>query len=257
LRQLNHLNRLYRFTGQSLLWIAFGFCAALVGLLVVPLISLLASERALRQHRTRSTIAVCFRWFVAVACQLRIVSCRVTGIGHYDPGASQLILANHPSLIDVVILISLFPQADCVIKEAVTRNLLMRPSVRIANYIPNLDPALVLASCVDRLRSGNSLVLFPEGTRSDPDTPLKFKPGAAEIALRAEAAILPVVIDCKPTFLSKRDPWYRVPSRMPHFEIRVLPPLRPGDLVEDVARRRRARLSLNASLERLFESALA
>jgi len=257
LRQLNHLNRLYRFAGQSLLWIAFGLAGALVGLVVIPLISLLESEHALRQHRTRSVIAACFRWFIAVACQLRIVSCRISGIGHYDPGARQLILANHPSLIDVVILISLFPQADCVIKEAVTRNVLMRRSARIANYISNFDPALVLASCVDRLRSGNSLLLFPEGTRSDPDAPLKFKPGAAEIALKAKATILPVVIDCEPTFLSKRDPWYRVPSRMPHFDVRILPPLRPGDLVEGVAPRRRARLLLNASLERLFESALA
>lgn len=257
LRLLNHLNRAYRFAGQSLLWITFGLVGAAVSLIVLPLILLFERDGASRQARARAVIAGCFGWFISVACLLRVISCHVTGTEHYEPDSSQLILANHPSLIDVVILISLFPQVDCVIKEAVTRNPVMGPSVRGANYISNFDPAALLVSCVERLRAGNSLLLFPEGTRTAPGEPLKFKPGAAEIAIRAEATILPVVIHCRPTFLTKNDPWYRVPPARPHFEVRILPPLQTGDLVSDEAGTKRARATLNAALEQLFEARLA
>ncbi len=257
LRLLKHLNRAYRFAGQSLLWVTFGVVGAIVGFLVLPLLSLFERDQRVRQRRARAVIGGCFRWFIAVACQLRLISCRVTGTEHFDSGGGQLILANHPSLIDVVILISLFPHADCVVKEAVTRNPVLRLSVRSANYISNFDPATLLVACVDRLASGSSLLLFPEGTRTVPGAPLRFKPGAAEIALRADARILPVVIACRPAFLTKQDPWYRVPACKPHFEIRILPSVGTANLVPHDVGAKRARIALNTVLEQLFEAELA
>ena len=187
---------------------------------------------------------------------LRIITCRVTGTEHYDPDGCQLILANHPTLIDVVILVSLFPQVECVIKGAVMQNPVLRLPARTANYISNFDPAELLAACVQRLESGSGLLLFPEGTRTVPGESIRFKPGAAEIALRADAHILPVVIDCQPTFLAKRSRWYHVPSSKPHFEIRILPPVHTRDLVPQDIGARRARVMLNAALQQLFESEL-
>jgi 1-acyl-sn-glycerol-3-phosphate acyltransferase len=256
LRFSSVFGRAYRFLGHALCWILFGLISVIVSFLVVPAISLFQSDRSLRQARARAVIGACFSWFVSTACLLRLISCRVTGSEHYDPDSSQLILANHPTLIDVVLLISLFPQVDCVIKEAVTRNPVLRASVRNADYISNYDPADLLASCVERLRSGASLLLFPEGTRSVAGEPLRFKPGAAEIALRADATILPAIIDCEPMFLTKGEPWYRIPSRAPHFDIRILPPVRPGAFIANEIGTKQARLRLNAFLQALFEAEL-
>ena len=175
---------------------------------------------------------------------------------HYEPLGNQLILANHPTLIDVVILISLFPQVDCVIKEAVTRNPAMRMLVGTANYISNREPADLLESCTSRLRSGAILLLFPEGTRTVPGSPLKFKPGAAEVALQARAKILPVVVDCQPQFLAKNEPWYYIPPRAPHFDIRVLKPIDPADLIPVCAEGRNARHALNGALQKRFSAEL-
>jgi 1-acyl-sn-glycerol-3-phosphate acyltransferase len=251
-----HLNRAYRFVGQSLFWILFGLIGIVVGFLVLPLVLLFVRDPQRRQVTARSTISACFSLFVWVACGTRLISLRVTGMEHYDAGRGQLILANHPTLIDVVILISLFPQVDCVIKEAVTRNPVMRTSVGTANYISNREPSDLLDSCAGALRSGASLLLFPEGTRSVAGSALKFKPGAAEVAIRANAEILPVVIDCRPVFLAKHEPWYYIPPRAPHFDIRILPPLKPSDLVPADAGDRQARHTLNAALQALFEAEL-
>lgn len=254
---LDHLNRIYRFFGQSLFWLSFGLIGVLVGFLVLPLAKLLIRDPKKRQAAARNIMAACFKLFVWAARLLRLITCRVTGMHHYDPGGGQLILANHPTLIDVVILISLFPQVDCVIKAAVTRNPAMRALVGMANHISNSEPSELLNSCSDRLKSGASLLLFPEGTRTVEGRPLKFKPGAAEVALRADATILPVVIDCRPNFLAKHEPWYYIPPRRPHFDIRILPPMKPADIVPADVGARNARHELNSALEALFLNQLA
>jgi 1-acyl-sn-glycerol-3-phosphate acyltransferase len=254
---LKHLNRAYRFVGQSLFWILFGLFGIAVGFLVLPLVLVFVRDPERRQVAARNTISACFGLFVWVACRMRLITCRVTGMEHHDAQRAQLILANHPTLIDVVILISLFPQVDCVIKEAVTKNPVMRTSVGTANYISNREPSDLLESCAGRLRSGASLLLFPEGTRSVAGQALNFKPGAAEVAIRADAEILPVVVDCRPQFLAKHEPWYYIPPRAPHFDIRILAPLKPGDLVPPEAGDRHARQILNRSLQELFEAELA
>ena len=161
---------------------------------------------------------------------------------------SQLIIANHPTLIDVVFLISIFPQADCVIKQAVTRNPFMRSTVSAANYISNSEPEDVLDSCVARLESGGSLLLFPEGTRSTSGHDLEFKLGAAAVAARACAEILPVVITCVPGFLSKQDPWYKVPRVRPHVTIRIMPATTAEELAPGEHDQRQWRRSLNDAI---------
>lgn len=253
---LDHLNRLYRFFGHSLFWVLFGLIGVVVGFLILPTVNLFIRERKTREVTARNIIGACFRLFVHAACWMRLISCRVTGMEHFDRSGNQLILANHPTLIDVVILISLFPQVDCVIKEAVTRNPAMRMLVGTANYISNREPADLIQSCTSRLSSGAALLLFPEGTRTVPGRPLKFKPGAAEIALQARAKILPVVVDCRPQILAKHEPWYYIPPQAPHFDIRVLAPIDPMDMIPVHAGKRNARQALNTALQEFFSAEL-
>jgi len=248
--------RMYRLFGQALFWVLFGVIGIVIGYVILPLVKLVIRDRKEREVAARSIIGSCFRLFVWAACGMRLISYRVTGMEHYDPGDSRLILANHPTLIDVVLLISLFPQVDCVIKEAVTRNVAMRMMVGTANYISNRDPTDLLESCTTRLRSGSSLLLFPEGTRTAGDPPLTFMPGAAEVAVQAGATILPIVIDCHPRFLGKYEPWYYMPRRVPHFEIRVLAPVAAMDLIPAGVGQRGARRALNTALEELFSAEL-
>lgn len=253
---LQQINRAYRFVGQTVFWIMFGVIGLIVGFLVMPILLLTAGSPAARQAAARQVISACFGLFVWVACGMRLISCSVSGMEHFKPDGGQLILANHPTLIDVVILLSLFPQVECVIKEAVTKNPFMRTTVGSANYISNEEPAELLQNCVLRLRAGSSLLLFPEGTRTAPGKQPVFKPGAAEVALRSNAEILPVIVDCRPQFLAKHEPWYYIPIRAPHFDVRVLAPMSPREFVASNASPRQARNDLNKVLETLFVKSL-
>jgi 1-acyl-sn-glycerol-3-phosphate acyltransferase len=133
----------------------------------------------------------------------------------------QLIIANHPSLIDVVFLIAFARQANCVVKHAMFRNPLTRTVVRAAGYISNDLTADMIEGTADALRAGQCVIMFPEGTRSRPGEPLVFHRGAANIAIRAARVVTPVYIRCEPTTLTKSEPWYRIPARRPHFTLAV------------------------------------
>ncbi len=242
---MNQLNRAWRLFGTVVGFSVFGLAGLLIGLLLFPLMFLLVRDTGERQFAARKLISAAFGAYVRMISVLGVLSLRVQGEEHIGSGDGRLIIANHPTLLDVVFLISLFSQTDCVIKAAVTKNPFMAGTVWAANYISNIEPQQLLDACVARLQSGASLLLFPEGTRSVEGQPCDIKLGAAEIALRAGAEVLPVVIECKPLFLTKSNPWYTVPRRKPHFTIRIMAPVPLEQLVSGDLDQRHARRALN------------
>jgi 1-acyl-sn-glycerol-3-phosphate acyltransferase len=75
------------------------------------------------------------------------------------------------------------------------------------------------------VRTGNNLIIFPEGTRSVRGEPLRLQRGAARVAVHGDIDITPVRIRCTPATLSKGEKWYQVPPRRPHFCITVDEPI--------------------------------
>jgi 1-acyl-sn-glycerol-3-phosphate acyltransferase len=254
---MNSLNYAWRFVGTSLLWFFFGAIGVLLSVFVFPLLFLFVRSPDRRQVIARKIIAATFSAFMNWGQRMGVFSYRVIGMQHLAAHGGQLILANHPTLIDVVLLLSVLKQVDCVVKDAVVRNPFMRASVTTANYISNREPGELLDVCVKRLQSRTNLLLFPEGTRTREDHSLEFKLGAAEVAIRAGAPILPVIIDCKPSFLGKHDPWYRIPPARPHFEVTILPPAPVAHYVPEGLDRREKRHQLNDALVSLFEAELS
>jgi 1-acyl-sn-glycerol-3-phosphate acyltransferase len=245
MKQLDHFRRL---SGTVVSFTVFGVAGLIVGLLIFPVMFVFVRDRRYRQITARKIIGRGFGAFFSMMKVFGVLSYDIEGAENIESGQNQLIVANHPTLIDVVILVSLFPQADCVIKEAVTRNPFMRSTVAAANYISNAEPDGLLTSCVQSLGAGGSLLLFPEGTRTASGQPLDFKLGAATVAARANVDILPIAIACSPVFLTKNLPWHYVPVEKPHFTIRVLEPVPLSKLVSDGLSERNARHEINRAL---------
>lgn len=127
---------------------------------------------------------------------------------------NHLIVANHPTLLDIVLLLSVVPQADCIVKASAWRNPFFWGTLFAADYIKNDDPNALIETCVERLTQGHNIVIFPEGTRSEAGQLLHpFKRGAANIALRCDTPLTPVTIRCTPSTLTKAERWYDVPER--------------------------------------------
>jgi 1-acyl-sn-glycerol-3-phosphate acyltransferase len=206
---------------------ATGFCFAAfsAGGLALTLFyfpALLVTPSARRSQYARQAIRRSFRLFLWTMEKLGIMRMELVGAEKLRDCHGALVLANHPTLIDVVALLSILPTASCVVKRALWRNPFLGGVVRAANYISNDDGESLVDDCVRHLAEGNPLVIFPEGTRSQPGTPLRFLRGASFIALKSGAPILPVLIHCNPPTLTKREKWYQIPPRSFHLRIEVL-----------------------------------
>ncbi len=144
------------------------------------------------QKIARRTISLTFSIFIKMMIFLRLVTFKVRHIERLKNAESKIIIANHPSLLDVVMLISLIPNADCLVKSSLGGANILRGIVRRL-YIPNsLDFQDVIEGCIRSLNQGNCFIIFPEGTRTRPGKPFDLKKGAARIALAAEKEIIPI-----------------------------------------------------------------
>jgi 1-acyl-sn-glycerol-3-phosphate acyltransferase len=79
----------------------------------------------------------------------------------------------------------------------------------------------MIETAAQALSEGQSLIVFPEGTRTRPGQPLTFHRGASYLAIRAAKTLTPVYIRCVPTTLTKAEPWYHIPPRPIRFTLQV------------------------------------
>jgi 1-acyl-sn-glycerol-3-phosphate acyltransferase len=168
----------------------------------------------------------------------------------------MLVFANHPSYLDVVVMLSLMPRSSCVVNSRLWGSPFWGGVVRSAGYIRNDSPETLVDDCLAALNGGEPLIIFPEGTRSVPGKPLRMSRGAAHIALRSGRDILPVVLTCDPPTLTKGSPWYRIPRRAFTFRLEVHPPLKVADCIDMSEPASLASRKLTAYLERYFTGEL-
>ena len=97
----------------------------------------------------------------------------------------------------------------------------MKSPILATGFIPN-DESVEMMEEVDAvLKGGQSLLIFPEGTRTGWDGQVKLHRGAVSIGLRSAAVITPVVIKMTPPNFKKGQPWYYIPPQKIHYEITV------------------------------------
>jgi 1-acyl-sn-glycerol-3-phosphate acyltransferase len=238
-------------TGAS--FVLFGIGAVVVGVVLLPLVRIVPAPRERKRERARTVMRLALRLFVGIMHRLGVLTYEFRGRERLGrPG--QLILPNHPSLIDVVFLLAFVPGAGCVVKGGLWRNPLTRGAVTLAEFIRNDSTPDMIVAAAAALHDGQPLIFFPEGTRTRAREPLVFHRSGANIALRAAASLTPVYIRVAPTTLTKAEPWHRIPARRPHFTLVVgedvdLRPWRGAPL--PLASR-----DLNERLQALFEAEL-
>ncbi|MFO1394629.1 MAG: lysophospholipid acyltransferase family protein [Steroidobacteraceae bacterium] len=245
----------WRLFGTATSFALFGLGGVLLGAVVFPLLRLLPGSPRARRARARAIVRGSFRLFIGYMTRTGTISYEIAGRERLGrPG--QLIVANHPSLIDVVFLLAFAPDAGCVVKSALFRNPFTRGAVREAGYCSNATTAEMIEASVAALEQGQSLIIFPEGTRTRPGQPTDFHRGAASVAIRAARVVTPVFIRVSPTTLTKSEPWYHIPYRRPHWKFRVGADLWPSEELRlappPVASRR-----FNESMTAVFQKDLA
>lgn len=152
---------------------------------------------------------------------------RVEGREHIRRDATYVMVANHQSLLDILVLFRLFVHFKWVAKIELFRIPCIGWNMSLNRYVQlrRGDPesiARMMRTCEERLAEGSSVMLFPEGTRSADGRLKPFKHGAFTLAKRVHAPLLPIVVEGSANALPKRG--FVLRGRH-HIRVRVLPEL--------------------------------
>lgn len=248
---ISQINYAWRLVATALSFSFFSLGGLLLSLLAFPPM-LLIRDRKKRKKLARWVIHKSFQLFMRFMETVGIMRLSVENEALLKANQNVLVIANHPTLIDVVALISLMPNASCVVKAALWHSPFLGGVVRAADYISNSEPEELLQDCAADLKNGNPLIIFPEGTRSRPGEPLRFLRGASYIALHSGRPLLPVLISCQPSTLTKQQKWYQIPERRFHLRVKILPPESIAQWVNETDAPTIAARRLTQSLEAFF-----
>ncbi|MDR0901361.1 MAG: 1-acyl-sn-glycerol-3-phosphate acyltransferase [Opitutaceae bacterium] len=198
-------------------WAWFMGGGLLVNLLSLPLLPWRKSPRVNRA--SRRLVRALFRQWVFWFRASRIV--RVTWRGFARPAAAArpgtVFIANHPTLVDAPVLLARLP-ADtvCIFKPALMRNPAIGPAAVVGGHFSGDGGIDLVRNLAEQIAGGLSLLIFPEGTRTDAGAALNpLKPGFALIANRAGAAVQLVRIRGSRGFVPRGRAWWRPPAVMP------------------------------------------
>ncbi|MBU0881798.1 MAG: 1-acyl-sn-glycerol-3-phosphate acyltransferase [Candidatus Omnitrophica bacterium] len=143
--------------------------------------------------------AQCFWWSNAIIALNPYWTIKVNGLENIDPLKTYVIVANHQSLADIVIIYQTRMYFKWVAKEELLRVPFIGGLLWVNKHIMisrgNFGSIKeVYRKAAERLKGGTSMLFFPEGTRSITDEIGEFQNGAFKLAIKEGKAVLPILI---------------------------------------------------------------
>jgi 1-acyl-sn-glycerol-3-phosphate acyltransferase len=139
-------------------------------------------------------------WGVRLALALSGITFRVSGREHVPVNRAVVFCSNHQSNVDPPVLFeALHPRTHILYKAELNALPLLARAFKVGGFIPvdrrNKEAAMrSIEAGAASIRSGNSFLIFPEGTRSKTAALLPFKKGGFIMAIKGQAPIVPVAV---------------------------------------------------------------
>jgi 1-acyl-sn-glycerol-3-phosphate acyltransferase len=196
-----------------LLWRVYEVLAMVFGLglltlgclLSLPLFLLmLGLPPKLQQRAARGLVRIGFGLYLRVlelVCQVRLDLRELEALRHLRQ--PLIVVANHPSLLDAVLLLSVLPNASCVLKASLLHNPLFGVGARMAGYVSNEGARQMILDSTRSLQDGAQFILFPEGTRT---TDFPLSPLSSACILLSKQSCVPlqaVILEFSTPYLGK------------------------------------------------------
>jgi 1-acyl-sn-glycerol-3-phosphate acyltransferase len=169
----------------------------------------------------RAVIAYSYRAAWAIASSMGMLRLDSTVLDRFRDEQGLIIIANHPSMLDALIVVARLPRSACIMKAGLMRNIFLGSGAKLARYICNDSARSMVRLAVEDLKRGGQLVVFPEGTRTTRDPIDPFRPGVTLIAKLAGAPVQTVFIDTDSPYLRKGWPLWKLPPFPIRFTVRA------------------------------------
>lgn len=202
-------------------FLVFGIGGFSLGTGVLPLIAIFVRGKDKRKLLSVKLIRLSWRFFVWLMKAVGLIGINIENEQGLKNLRGCIIAANHPSLIDVVILVSLVENPVCVVKSKLTKNMAMKRIIQSIYITNDSEASDFISQCKDALGKGFNVVIFPEGTRTTPGIKPKYHRGLAYAAMAADAPIVPVHIEQSVHVLGKGQRFYQVSDRRIMYTLSV------------------------------------
>jgi len=143
------------------------------------------------------------------------------GLCQLHASEGLIVVANHPGLLDAVLLVSQVPQLVCLMKGSLARNIVLSGTARLAGYVHNESNLGLVRKCGLRLNEKSNLLVFPEGTRTLSGKLLPFKMGFALVAVLTRSPVQTIIITTENNWLGKGWPFFKRPVFPVHYSLRL------------------------------------
>jgi 1-acyl-sn-glycerol-3-phosphate acyltransferase len=151
------------------------------------------------QRVLRALFRIHTRWMLASG-MLRL---ETSGFDALGGERGTIFVANHPALLDAPFLLAHLPPAACVMRAGLLRNPFLGGCALAAGYATNDSGPGFVRQGIKKIRDGENLLIFPEGTRTLFAPLNRFKDGFALVAARSDAPVRPIVIEYSGRHLTK------------------------------------------------------
>ncbi len=160
----------------------------------------------------RRVIMLAFRLYLRLLTTLCACRFDLSELDQLRDAGRVIVAANHPTLLDAVLIVSRMPNAICVMKSSLMNNLLFGSAARLAGYVRNDGALQMVRQSREALDEGAQLVMFPEGTRTRQFPLDTLTPTLGMIARRSGAPVQTVLLDFSTPYLGKSWPLFRRPK---------------------------------------------
>ena len=180
----------------------FGIGALFIGLVLFPVLALFLDENKRRKHYAE-IIHKSWKFFIWVIEVTKVIGVRING--NLSDIRGKIVVASHPSLIDIILLIGQMPNSLCLAKKELLKNPIMRNIVKSLYIINDTDPEIFKKDAINALNDGYNIIIFPTGTRTQP------------------GEIVPIKIETDYPFLIKNHSPLDAGEKTVNYNITVLP----------------------------------
>ena len=230
---MRHLLHIYHAFAYYASWGFFMGAGLLVSVCCLPLLPWRNREGL--HKKTRAIQRALFRawtWWFGASGVLRVVWKNFPAPGAPGPALApgSVYVSNHPAVLDAPLLLGRLPDCICVVKPAIMRNPALGAAAMTAGFVSGTNDIDMIRAISEKIRAGSSLLIFPEGTRTEPGAILNpFKPGFALIAARAGAPVRLITIRATAGLVTRGRPWWKLPDVLPATIEFTLERAWPGD----------------------------
>ena len=148
----------------------------------------------------------------------------IKGKEKIEPGKAYVLVSNHQSSVDIVLLYRLFVHFKWVAKKELFRVPIIGWNMTGNRYIAlrrgkRTSIFRMMNDSIKNIKAGSSVLIFPEGTRSEDSNIKNFKEGAFKLAIDSQTPIIPIVLDGTGFALPKKG--FEFQGKQ-HFRIHIL-----------------------------------